>query len=154
MAKLRATIRPEMSTGYKKETSRLASESIEVTANTWTRHVNATLGADGRLSLSVRDGAYHSDKAILIVELPAQDGEHADAFAAKITFAAGHLSNREIHDLAEIAAAAPDYQRYLIEKALNATRPGWPDIHREMGAEPVAPMHEDQGIDERFEPEI
>ena len=84
MAKLRATIRPEMSTGYKPETSRLASESMQVSVNTWTRHVDITLTANGRLGIVVKDGDYNSGRVIVDVQLPAEEGEHALAFAPTI----------------------------------------------------------------------
>ena len=70
MANLRAGIRPYMSTGAKKLTTRLASEEIEVFADTWTRHVHVSLSKCGRLSITVKDGSYNNNKTIVDVELP------------------------------------------------------------------------------------
>ena len=70
IANLRGGIIPYMSTGRKKEVTRLASEVIEVYADTWSRHVRIHLSKDGRLSVTVKDGSYHSNKMIVDVELP------------------------------------------------------------------------------------
>lgn len=46
------------------------------------------------------------------------------------------LSEREVHDLVEIVGdpeSRPDYQRYLLEKALNIINPDWNEIHRKLG---------------------
>jgi len=73
IANLRGGIRPYMSTGAKKLTTRLASEEIEVFADTWTRHVKVNLSKDGRLSITVKDGSYNNNKTIVDVELPSND---------------------------------------------------------------------------------
>lgn len=70
MANLRGGIRPHMSTGPKNLTTRLASEQLEVFADTWTRHVQVNLSKDGRLSITVKDGSYNNPKMIVDVELP------------------------------------------------------------------------------------
>ena len=62
-----------MSTGAKKLTTRLASEEIEVFADTWTRHVQVNLSKEGRLSITVKDGSYNSNKLIIDVELPSME---------------------------------------------------------------------------------
>lgn len=76
MANLRAGIIPYMSTGPKREVTRLASDHIHVHANTWTRYVTVTLGKDGRLSVHVVDDGLR----VIDVELPANEGPHKDAF--------------------------------------------------------------------------
>ena len=52
------------------------------------------------------------------------------------------MSEREIHDLVEVIGdpdvrpfhgAGPDYQRYLVEKALRIINPGWKGIHKKLG---------------------
>lgn len=70
MANLRGGIRPYMSTGAKKLTTRLASEQLEVFADTWTRHVQVNLSKDGRLNITVKDGSYNNNKLIADIHLP------------------------------------------------------------------------------------
>lgn len=52
------------------------------------------------------------------------------------------MSEREVHDLVEVIGdpdvrpfrgAGPDYQRYLVEKALRIINPGWKEIHKKLG---------------------
>ena len=52
------------------------------------------------------------------------------------------MSEREVHDLVEVVGnpnvrpfhgAGPDYQRYLVEKALRIINPGWEEIHQKLG---------------------
>jgi len=80
MANLRGGIIPYVSTGARREVTRLASERIYIHANTWTRYVSAVLDKHGRLSISVEDGR----DIIINVELPAYEGPHKDAFRPSI----------------------------------------------------------------------
>ncbi len=49
------------------------------------------------------------------------------------------MSEREVHDLVEVVwsrpfhGAGPDYQRYLVEKALRIINPDWEEIHKKLG---------------------
>jgi len=80
MANLRGGITPYMSSGARSEVTRLASEKISAHVKTWTRYVHVTLGKEGRLSIRVEDG----NEAIVDVELPANQGQHKDAFESTI----------------------------------------------------------------------
>jgi hypothetical protein len=84
MANLRGGVTSDRREGS--TASRLATNRIQVWANTWKRYIIVELYRDGLCNIKVEDDWQKNPKLILSVSLPANEGEWKDEFTPTIIF--------------------------------------------------------------------